>query len=816
MNSRRLWTGLLAGAIGLTIAATGCSGKKSVLNPKANERPTIELTRAPFNESTRFEYSYRMNWLGYDPDGRVAYYLYAIDPPSPTAANPEPDTVWTQTDKSERLISFSATKPDSSKANVNGSSDFHTFVVKAIDNGGLGGPLQSAPLVRSFFTYTIAPTVQILDPPPSDRTRAYVTPSVRINWTGTDEDGILDNKKPVKYKFILLTQNSPVPFQIALTEPDSVRRYYAPRNWAGWDSTTADTTTHQFTNLVVGQDYMFVVVAFDEAGAYSPVFSLNSNMLNMRITLAATGGPALTVFNEFFFFQYATGVYSLLPQYIIKIELPANEEVTFNWIGTPTPGAIVRGYRWALDIDDLSDQTQRTNERTDLKHWSQEGGELTSATVGPFGGGETHLFYIEAVDNNGLRSLATVSFFVVQSSLAKNLLVVDDTRYTIDSKRVSTSSCVDLPVSAARWPTAAELDTFLFARGGNQIKCYPTGTLSRPGLFAGYEFDTTGTRTGQSEVRVPLAKLGNYAHVVWICEAIGSNNTKNGTDIANSITALRYMSAAGRANSLAAYVKQGGEVWMVGGGCAQANIAPFNKPGNDTNPPAPGTTYSSIPLAGQPPELAPGRFMFDIVHWQSEIKIGLLALTTTTRFFGRYEGRPAPAEYRNLPAEMRFHSLALGDSIPPRPTSSGSFYYTNVDMEYLSQPNLITEDIDPSLLGFDEQSTLDTLYKVVGQTTVPANFNRQNVCMTRYVGPSYTHIIFTGFGIWQYSKVDCQAVVDAVLHDMWGMTKSAPPPPASMSRARTTAALAPAKTASVAAATPVSTARGGRLTSGSR
>jgi len=42
-------------------------------------RTEIELTRAPYNQSTRFEYSYRMDWLGYDADGRIDHYVYAID-----------------------------------------------------------------------------------------------------------------------------------------------------------------------------------------------------------------------------------------------------------------------------------------------------------------------------------------------------------------------------------------------------------------------------------------------------------------------------------------------------------------------------------------------------------------------------------------------------------------------------------------------------------------------------------------------------------------------------------------------------------------
>src|SRR5688572_10396496 len=121
MNSRGLQTGLMTCAIGLLIVTgTGCGKKSSVLNPKPNQRPVIELTRAPYNESTRFEYSYRMNWLAYDPDGRVEYFLYAIDPPSPTSAIPDPETTWVSTDKSERLVTFSATKPYTIRENEDG------------------------------------------------------------------------------------------------------------------------------------------------------------------------------------------------------------------------------------------------------------------------------------------------------------------------------------------------------------------------------------------------------------------------------------------------------------------------------------------------------------------------------------------------------------------------------------------------------------------------------------------------------------------------------------------------------------------------
>ena len=87
----------------------------------------------------------------------------------------------------------------------------------------------------------------------------------------------------------------------------------------------------------------------------------------------------------------------------------------------------------------------------------------TSATVGPFPGGTAHRFYVEAEDNNGLRSLGIVNFLPVQSSLERSLLIVNDTRLKADGI-LNGQTCVQLP-RATPWPTAAELDTFLFAAG---------------------------------------------------------------------------------------------------------------------------------------------------------------------------------------------------------------------------------------------------------------------------------------------------------------------------------------------------------------
>ena len=47
--------------------------------------------------------------------------------------------------------------------------------------------------------------------------------------------------------------------------------------------------------------------------------------------------------------------------------------------------------------------------------------------------------------------------------------------------------------------------------------------------------------------------------------------------------------------------------------------------------------------------------------------------------------------------------------------------------------------------------------------------------MTRYVGERYPRVIFTGFNIWSFARVDCKDLVDAVLQDMWHLSYTPPP-----------------------------------------
>lgn len=752
----------LAAAV-LLPALAGCS-KKTVNNEFPNQSPTVRLTNAP--TSTRqvdaYYYAITLNWVGFDPDGRVAYYLYVVDPPATG------DTTWTRTEKNETVILFPSTQ---SNTTTGKADDPHTFVIKAVDDDGAISPF----VYRSFFSFTTAPTVQILAPRPFANGRKYVTPAVRITWDGEDVDGVF-TKKPVKYKYKMLTTSTEVTLSTALADRDSVRRYYAPRNWASWDSTTAENPQVSFTNLVPDQEYIFCVVAFDEAGAYSPVFTRSTNMLYFRVTFAGQNNPIITFFNEFFTYTYGSGSYepNNRNRYVI-LELPAAQPITFNWFAVPVEGSEMRSYRWSLDMVDLSDETPR-NSPTDYSHWSAASLNVTSATIGPFPGSATpHRFFLEAEDINGLKSLGIIEFTVVQATFEKSLLVVKDTRMLADNI-LPGQSCVDRP--KGRWPTQAELDTFLFARGGATWRCYPAGTVTKPGLFSGFAFDTLGTRTGVINQTVPLSKLGQYQHVVWISDKNGTQSDNDGSNPQTPENALRYMCGPNRLNTLGAYLKQGGRVWLVGGGALTATVINFDRVPNNTVLPAPCQTFDE-PNG----ELIPGRMAYDFAKWRSQIKdiLAILQIRRDAAALGRNQSNPFYTSAA-LPASFTAHSEASGDSMPPNRTTRSDFFYTNMDIEYLSLPNDYQEDIDPTP-GENFAPAIDSLYRAVGSTLVAPSLNPANTCMTVYPArelwgvndfPARPTLIATGFDLWSFQRVQTRGLVDFVLGQLWGLPPAGP------------------------------------------
>jgi hypothetical protein len=776
------------------LALPGCSTNKIGGSLVPNQPPTVELTNAPVaaDTSAPYFYAYRVNWSGDDPDGRIDHYEYCIDPTNT-------DSVWISTKKNEQIVFFRATQPDRIKfPNPATASDFHVFVIKAVDDRGAQSPRKN----RAFYAYTIAPTISILNPIPSKLLFAQVTPSVRIDWTGSDPDGQF-TQKPVKYKFKMLDL-ADKDNQLFRSDPDSLRRREAATNWAGWDSTSADTQFVQFTNLTPGNSYLFVVIGFDEAGAYSPVFDLNSNILQLAAGFASANGPRIHIFNQFIDFVYDSGGYSTDPLREIPIEVPSHVNIGVNWEAFPSQGARIQYFRWMVD-GNINDQTPRSDEVNDYTHWSQPSPTMPNATVlRGFEDGE-HRFYLECADNNTQKSLGILKMTAVTPSFDHNLLIIDDTRLEAEKFRVTHPGSTDCPLPYTKpWPARAEFDTFLFARGNMPWRCTqnPTvGAVSAPGLFAGYSYDTLGTRLGLENPAngVLLARIGQYKNLVWIVDDVGAQYTADLNQQIQPVTALYSMSAPGRASTLAAYVQLGGRVWLAGGGAAYASLKHFDKGGDNRGQ---TTVFSSAAQFG---ELVPSRVMYDGAHWQSSIAVTKGTLHTfrydytiqvqhgdgtvhDTTFIGNpgwshfdpFTGTTLSSpQYSHLPQEMHWKTDAT-DPVPPTRLASAAslFYLTSYPGEYLLENNSIIEDVNPDPEITHEQVVLDTLMYTEGTIMLTSGplrgvqgFLPQAPSMTYYHGNQAHQFVFTGFSLWTYARQDCISLVDFVLQDIWNLPR---------------------------------------------
>ena len=598
------------------------------------------------------------------------------------------------------------------------------------------------------------------------------------------------------------------------------RARYAP-TFAEWDSVGGDTTWAQFKNLTTDQIYIFVVVGFDEAGAYSPVWSTSINMLQLFVTFAGNNGPILSIFNEFFNYRYPSGAYSVDPSRYINLEVPARQPVHFNWSAEAPNGSQMKQYRWSMDMTNLEDQTKRSDERTDLKHWSQWGLNNISATVGPFFSDTTHIFFIEAEDINGLKSLGIVSFRVVVPTFNHDLLIVNDTRLTVDQKVLNPppSSPDSLGVPAGAWPSRSELDTFLFARGGVRWRMTPNGTLSPPGIFAGYKYDTAYTAAGGTNGFVTLDTLGRYKHVLWITDVNSATATK-GAGV------LRGMSEKGRANTLAAYVALGGQLWLAGGTSIRATMLPWNLAKNDLEPPFNILKFSVTPTVnGRAAELGPGRMVFDEANWKSDIWLTTASEQTilhkSVRAVGNYPSRMDPRwglvrspDYSLLPVRLG-RKNAADDPVPPNRGKASFFNAVLVfNLEFMTDanPGLLTnailEDTDPDPDVENNVSMLDTLLiaslNISGipieneDLSLGGRNYRSFPVMTYYHGQFGPPFVLSGHDIWTFTRKDLVKLVDFVFQQIWGMPKEpivAPAIQAPAPAAPVRAPAAPARTA---------------------
>ena len=760
---------LFAVALCAALAGAGCSMGVGPLIPAPNERPRVTLTAAPVNEADTSFYAYELHWSGFDPDGRVDHYEYAVDPKGGVV----PETTWIRTTRNQETIHFHASQPDSFGGPH--ATDPHTFVIKAMDNSNQWSPVVS----RAFFAYTIAPTVQMTSPvypnPAPSSFVIYTGPAVRISWEGRDEDAVL-HRGPVLYKYKLLSSADADWASIdPFSDPNGARRRFAATNFAGWDSTESDTPFVELKGLEVGRHYLFLVVAIDEAGAYTADWAVGPNLLPFVVAPPAQVAPRIALECPFANYMWpAGGADPTDEREWLKFDVPSSVTFTLHWFAVPSGNYRMAGYRWRLDGD------------LDGPGWTEWSLQATQATLGPAEPGTQHFLYIQAKDDHGAVSTAVVYFSCIRTPFDHDLLVVDDTRLEPDQLFANGTR----RNYTATWPAAAELDTFLYAVGGTPWRGTPSGRggTTPPGLFSGYSFDTLGTRNGFeiASAGVPLSLLGRYRHVVWLTDRASALSTNSPINLLTPMSTLRWMNTPGRPSSLAAYSASGGRLWYAGGAVGYASNIEYNSTGIYANDNIYG--FGNVVFSSLANELAPGRLLWDDAHWRSEVVASQIVteVRKSSRAVGgwthpgpAYTGAVSAPDYSLLPPLLRRRTLALGDTLPPtRATSQGNLYWTTgaFAVEYLAQPNAIVEDADPDPLANQTISVLDTLYELNGGPVVTNITGYRPAAMTYYHGFERSPNVFTGFPIWEWTRADCAGLVDFVLHDIWGLQKTGTTP----------------------------------------
>jgi len=519
----RRHTFLNLATIAIVLSAVMLVGSCSTSGPEGerleNQPPTVWLSSAP-PEGTTEKYTIHLYWGGWDPDGEIAYYEYAITN-NGGGSFVEADTTgrdkWNKVVSNDSTFTFSAdslveTNPTSQKAEFQRS---HTFFIRAVDKQGLSS---REPAYRSFTARTISPTVSIRIPLRNNLNAAQVPPISTFRWKATDyifDDVSSQEPDSVQWALVSLepfdSRTSRSAWDEALdfmrkapyifnTGPTGYGDFLSPADadaqWKPWVFYRANGDTGKFwiTPLIDYGDYLFVIRAKDEAGAVTPVLDLVTNV--RRVTVSArNSGPSLTVTNSYMGAAGA-GRCSTPPTIM---DIPAGVPLDFQFNASAAAyGGEVAAFRYGWDIDDLEDP-----EQWEIDYSPYLGPTSSASRTFYFG---THSFCVEVLDNSGFCSRLCVRVNIIPFTMERPLLLVDD---WLTDKNVTAGWTNTTGKAYA--PTDKEHDSFwsrmLFDVEG----------------FDADEFDFLGNRTkfGEDVIEVvagadvSLLKLATYKSIIW-------------------------------------------------------------------------------------------------------------------------------------------------------------------------------------------------------------------------------------------------------------------------------------------------------------
>lgn len=321
-------------ALGLAvIAALGarCEAPE-LLQPDRNRPPDTFLSRGPEQEEVAY-FQVHLYWTGYDPDGTVSQWQFAIDD---TVVRPDAEIVgtgWIRTTKSDSVFIF--------QASLNGTDQQrdHTFFLASIDNEGKA---DNTPAVLDFAARTVAYPIPEVVSGPAEGETLTVFSSVTLCWGGTDPDGRIVSMSyrldPIDLGFTTV----PIGAQECATYNN------LPSNGSR-------------------ESYRFLLQAEDDAG------SRNLQPVERRFVVNHDPNTEITRLIS----QSEWGnVLGVMP----RDTIPDESQLSFDWIATDVDGEI-KGAFWAVDglnirsDDGLQDSSETRSATTDEFVTSDRGGE---------------------------------------------------------------------------------------------------------------------------------------------------------------------------------------------------------------------------------------------------------------------------------------------------------------------------------------------------------------------------------------------------------------------------------------------------------
>ncbi len=619
-----------------------------------------------------------------------------------------------------------------------------------------------------FTDSNVLPASTILSPRPNNQQPVSTPPSFTVRWIGNDPDG-LTSPRPVGYVTRVVRAGEIQPENPNGVSPGVLAEFFTTdraTNPAAWTVHGPADTLRTLLDLPLNAVHYIAVLAQDEAGGEEAQYSLTSNVLQFRPTLNFIG-PRITLFNELFYRTKNTA--SLDPTPLVTISLRPEDATTLNWTAQPPTGRVVNGFRWAVDIADIADETPRTGP-DDLSHWSEWSNEVVAAQVGPFpddaGTIGKHLAYVMVRDDLGGQSLATIQVDVFGHEPGADLLVLDDMYGTPTELDAGQPPGGNIRV-VGNYPMEAEQDSFHVAVGGFpdqfRIRSGTPGAISTPGIFSGFAADTLDYRFWPGNGYPSPFK---YRVVAWYTDTASSFRSGDKFGSANPATAIRTINSVNRVNTLTQYVQQGGKLWIFGEGMTPAiAYGWFSRYGT---PPAPPFTSGADPRRNV---LYPGNFLYDFCMLRSELSQAGSSNTTTTLAQQMRSAIPYLPEFRG-PATQddRSHDPRIGPGAErtalrwsglPRLTLA-NYRGASIDPGARSIP--LTWVISKPLAVVENgESVLDTLYLNQARTydptgvMIPRSDGFPNA--VHYHGANHGEIVWFGFPLYFFESAQGREVV---------------------------------------------------------